>query len=58
MKCPFRTEIEYKYEKLKEDDSYTYFNKGTVEKFPECYEEECPYYIYTGRCSKVEEELE
>ena len=31
MKCPFRTEIEYKYEKLKEGDGYTYFNKGIIE---------------------------
>lgn len=56
MKCPFRTEIEYMYEKLKEGDGYTYFNKGSIEKFPECYEKECPYYdSYYRKCNRLEE---
>jgi hypothetical protein len=56
MKCPFRTEIEYKYETMKEGDGYTYFNKGTIEEYPDCYDEECPYYTFPSGCSRVEED--
>ena len=28
------------------------------EMFPKCYEEECPYYDYYGKCRAVEKELE
>ena len=53
MICPYRHGVKM--------DLATMNGKVVVtsqeEYYPECYEEECPYYDYAGTCRLVESEL-
>lgn len=53
MKCPFRSGIKYDiaaYDKV-------VAVKKTEEFYPDCYEEECPYYEYPNGCAAVNKEI-
>lgn len=51
MICPFRIDIEYDY-KIEKDTLYV---KAQKERFPECYEDDCPFYSYPGKCEKTDD---
>ena len=53
MKCPFRNGV--KYELKNAGDSIVVTSQE--EYYPECYGNDCPYYIYSGRCAAIEKEL-
>lgn len=50
MKCPYRPEIEYEYlsryerDKLGSTNDLRPVEKAQRTVFPDCYEEECPFY--------------
>lgn len=46
MKCPFRIIKEYDYVKDHAKDGDRILAKSETEHWPECYGNECPYYIY------------
>lgn len=59
MKCPFRCGIRFDYEvvgvnskSVKTSDDYIETAQHAV--FEDCYEDECPFYNYSG-CSRIEE---
>lgn len=52
MICPFRIDIEYDYKAEKD----TFYVKAQKERFPECYEEDCPFYSYPGKCEKTDDD--
>lgn len=54
MVCPFRTAWKYELEEvggLRPTVTYQ------EQVFPECYEEECPYYEYPNGCAAVNKEI-
>ena len=55
MKCPFRINVEFFYEKIEGTES-DYLEKGQYQEYADCYEDECPYYNRYGYCSRVEDE--
>lgn len=57
MKCPFRADAVYEYEKIKGQNGIPDFlqTKQRTE-FSDCYEEECPYYCYPNGCLRISED--
>ena len=61
MICPFRIDVEFDYIALapKDDENAepSYLEKAQRQKYPECMEEECPFYEYsfnvTGSCNRI-----
>jgi len=61
MKCPFRAIKEYEYAKDRTKEGDRILLKSETENWPECYENDCPYYIYgvvKGGCELVERECQ
>lgn len=56
MKCPFRKSVIHKE---KDVVGYIVHHAVDIEEFEECYQGECPYYIYEhgSICGKVRNEL-
>ena len=53
MKCPFRTKVVREFERV-EDVCLT---KEESIEYPECYGSDCPFYNYSGRCTRADEEV-
>ena len=53
MICPFRNGIAYEVKKIVDTAIIT----KQEEYYPECYEEECPYYSYPNGCEAVNKEI-
>lgn len=61
MICPFRVGAEFTYTAIPDKDGNTdYLQKEQRAVYPECYEDECPYFIKKwneeGSCKKIEDE--
>ena len=55
MICPYQRQYEYQYITDKKGNVYI---SNELEHFPLCNGLICPYYTPTGRCKKLENELE
>ena len=55
MKCPFRNGVKFDLKKV--GDSNSIVITSQEEYYPECYEEECPYYEYPNGCAAVDKEI-
>lgn len=58
MVCPFRVGAKFEYALVGDDTSNPENYIQTAQKaiYPECYGSECPYYSYTGGCSRVDDD--
>lgn len=57
MKCPFRTKVVREYERVKD----VCLPIEECIEYPECYEDECPFYSTIGSttgCKRVDIEIE
>ncbi len=52
MKCPFRTKVVREYERVEN----TCLLKEERIEYPECYEDECPFYNTITGCTRTDEE--
>ena len=53
MVCPCRTAIRFEVASV----GGKAVVKSQEQYFPECYEEECPYYDYPDTCKAIDDEL-
>ena len=55
MKCPFRGKTTYEFEKYVVEGKPII--KSTYEEWPDCYEDDCPFWntYSAGNCTKVEQ---
>ena len=53
MKCPFRNGVKFDLKKVMDSVVVT----SQEEYYPDCYEEECPYYLYPNGCAAVDKEI-
>ena len=58
MVCPFRVDIEFEYAVFQTETGSTIQTSAQREHFPECVEDECPYYNYGGcdTCKEYDQE--
>lgn len=52
MRCPFRLSVSFEYVKVDGTES-DYLEKSQLQEYPECYENECPYFDYHGNCDRI-----
>ena len=53
MICPFRTGVNFETEEV----GNKIVIRSQEEYYPECYQEDCPYYQFPNGCGIVEKEL-
>lgn len=53
MKCPFRNGVKFEYKGAEGRIVVT----SQEEYYPDCYEEDCPYYSYPNGCAAVDKEI-
>lgn len=53
MVCPYRQAVKMDVQ----DVGGKIVVAGHEEYYPECYGNDCPYYIYSGRCAAIEKDL-
>ena len=59
MKCQFRIDVEFEYVALApadndKDTEPSYLEKAQRQRYPDCIEDECPFYNYGGACNRIE----
>ena len=53
MKCPFRKIVIHKPEV---HDGYYKRYAQDIEEYPDCYEDECPFYEWKSKCKRSKDE--
>lgn len=54
MKCPFRKTVIHQPDRT---EGYTRHFAQDIETYPDCYENQCPFY-FSGQCMRAEAEIE